>query len=411
MNKDKPNVDRQELYRLVWSEPISKLASSFYVSGSYLARMCRDLDVPTPPRGYWAQIKAGKMPKKTALPIRKPGTPSVWIRSASSSIPTDIRPIPPEPREEIPALRRKTVSHGLLEDAKDIFAKSKVSYSSVFLSPRHRKVVDILTTQKSLEKTIAFAQRLFSRLKDYSYQVTLANHEDSFRKPDVDEEEIPRDKKNDQYRTFPWRPSPCTVAYFGTVAVGLTIVEMTMRVKLPGWYSEKSEGSGRYRLYAYSPYRHTSLIRSWQDTKEQPLAGRFDEIISDMESMARSIPGLIEEGERLAQIEQERREAEWKAYQRKQDLESRERVRKESQESLEELINSWAILKSQRAFLEELAGAIDAVAPEIRESLLGKLKEAQSLLEGKTVVDIIKSWKTPEERYAALPSWLKYKEE
>jgi len=408
---DKPNLDRQELYRLVWSEPISKLASSFNVSGSYLARICRDLDVPTPPRGYWAQLKAGNKPKMTALPARKPGTPSVWIRSASSSIPTDIRPVPPEPREEIPVPRRKVVSHGLLEDANDIFAKSKASYSSVFLSPRHRKVVDILTTPESLGRTITFAQRLYSRLKDYGYQVTLANHEDSFCKPDVDEEEIPRDKKNDQYRTFPWRPSPCTVAYFGTVAVGLTIVEMTIRVKPPGWYSEKSEGSGRYRLYAYSPYRHTSLIRSWQDTKEQPLTSRFDEIISDMETMSRSIPGLIEEGEKRARIEQERREAEWKEHQRKQDLESRERVRKESQESLKELINTWAILKNQRAFLEELAGSIDEVAPETRELLLGRLGEAQSLLVGKTVADIIQSWKTPEERYAALPSWLKYEEE
>ena len=72
MNKDKPNIDRQELYRLVWSEPISKLASSFNVSGSYLARMCRELDVPTPPRGYWAQLKTKKMPKMAALPARKP---------------------------------------------------------------------------------------------------------------------------------------------------------------------------------------------------------------------------------------------------------------------------------------------------------------------------------------------------
>ena len=127
--------------------------------------------------------------------------------------------------------------------------------------------------------------------------------------------------------------------------------------------------------------------------------------------MARSIPGLIEDGEKRAQIEQERREAEWKEHQRKQDFESRERVRKESQESLKELINSWAILKNQRAFLEELAGAIDDVDPEIRESLLVGLREAQSLLAGKTVVDIIQAWKTPEERYEALPSWLKNDDE
>jgi hypothetical protein len=42
MGKEPSNVSREELYRQVWAEPISKLAVTYNVSGSYLARMCVD---------------------------------------------------------------------------------------------------------------------------------------------------------------------------------------------------------------------------------------------------------------------------------------------------------------------------------------------------------------------------------
>jgi len=33
-------VSRDELYRLAWTEPMTKIAEQFEVSGSYLARVC-----------------------------------------------------------------------------------------------------------------------------------------------------------------------------------------------------------------------------------------------------------------------------------------------------------------------------------------------------------------------------------
>jgi hypothetical protein len=53
-------VSREELSRLVWSEPMSKIAEQFDVSGSYLARVCTLLNVPRPERGYWAKLAVGR---------------------------------------------------------------------------------------------------------------------------------------------------------------------------------------------------------------------------------------------------------------------------------------------------------------------------------------------------------------
>lgn len=61
-------VTREDLYRQVWAEPMIAVGARYDVSSSFLARVCRRLSVPQPPRGYWAQIKVGKSLPRPALP-------------------------------------------------------------------------------------------------------------------------------------------------------------------------------------------------------------------------------------------------------------------------------------------------------------------------------------------------------
>lgn len=69
-------LTRDELYKLVWETPMSRLSERFGLSGNGLAKICRRLDVPYPPRGYWAKLAAGKKVKATALTKAKSGIPS-----------------------------------------------------------------------------------------------------------------------------------------------------------------------------------------------------------------------------------------------------------------------------------------------------------------------------------------------
>jgi hypothetical protein len=50
---------RQQLYELVWTEPVEKLAGKFGLSDRGLAKLCERHAIPTPPRGYWARKQAG----------------------------------------------------------------------------------------------------------------------------------------------------------------------------------------------------------------------------------------------------------------------------------------------------------------------------------------------------------------
>lgn len=83
---------RQELYDLVWSEPMIKLAARYGISGNGLAKACRRADIPVPERGYWAKQQAGYEVRKTPLPPARADSPSrITIQ------PLEKRPAAPEP--------------------------------------------------------------------------------------------------------------------------------------------------------------------------------------------------------------------------------------------------------------------------------------------------------------------------
>ena len=84
-------VSREELYDLVWSIPMVKVAAKFSVSGSYMARVCSALNVPRPDRGYWAKLEAGKAPDQPALPESSAGEPQFWSHGDGDLSPAHAR--------------------------------------------------------------------------------------------------------------------------------------------------------------------------------------------------------------------------------------------------------------------------------------------------------------------------------
>jgi hypothetical protein len=75
---------RQELYDLIWSTPALKLAADFGISSVAVAKRCKRLEIPRPPRGYWAKVEAGRTPKKVPLP---PTAEEVFKETAKRRLP------------------------------------------------------------------------------------------------------------------------------------------------------------------------------------------------------------------------------------------------------------------------------------------------------------------------------------
>jgi len=66
---EKPIIcDRFTLYEEVWIEPVSVVSRRYGISDVGLAKVCKRLKVPLPPRGYWAKLRSGQKMKRPRLP-------------------------------------------------------------------------------------------------------------------------------------------------------------------------------------------------------------------------------------------------------------------------------------------------------------------------------------------------------
>lgn len=63
--------DRGALYHEVWSQPVLDVAKRYRISGVRLGKVCRALNIPVPPRGYWARVRSGASVRKPPLPRLK----------------------------------------------------------------------------------------------------------------------------------------------------------------------------------------------------------------------------------------------------------------------------------------------------------------------------------------------------
>ena len=60
---------RQTLYEEIWAEPMTTVAVRYGLSDNGLRKRCKALNIPLPPIGYWAKVKAGKpVPDRPSLP-------------------------------------------------------------------------------------------------------------------------------------------------------------------------------------------------------------------------------------------------------------------------------------------------------------------------------------------------------
>lgn len=82
--------DRKTLYHEVWTSPVTEVAKKYKVSDVAIHKVCKSLNIPTPPPGYWAKLRAGQQVEKTPLPqgddkSQKTGIQTGYTASASES--------------------------------------------------------------------------------------------------------------------------------------------------------------------------------------------------------------------------------------------------------------------------------------------------------------------------------------
>ena len=61
------DLAREELFALVWEKPTQEVAKELGVSDVAVGKLCARLQVPKPPRGYWARVRSGQTPRRPPL--------------------------------------------------------------------------------------------------------------------------------------------------------------------------------------------------------------------------------------------------------------------------------------------------------------------------------------------------------
>ncbi len=137
------DLSREDLYEKVWTMPGSKLSDEFGISDVAIAKRCRKLNVPRPPRGYWAKIEAGKRVKREPLP---PTHEEVFVQEASKPVGESLK----LPAESVPL-------HPLAAEFLRTAKSAKLSYDRKRVHVRERTIPEAdISKEVALRAAMAF---------------------------------------------------------------------------------------------------------------------------------------------------------------------------------------------------------------------------------------------------------------
>jgi len=293
-----------------------------------------------------------------------------------------------------------------------------LSHDADYLKPEKWTLIDLAVTKTGLDKALAFANELFTHLEDRGHRVVLSPKEARFYRTEIDEHEVPK-KHRGYYHNDLWCPHRCTVVYIGTVAIGLTIIEMSEEVEVRSvngkyvrvedyvppkrgydhsWTTTREMATGRLCLQAYSPYCRATWDKRWQESEKRELFRQIKTIASELERAAVDIARMVEEGERQAELQRKRWEIE-EVWRCKIEAERRAaEARKESRDEIFQIISEWEKVNQIEQFFRVAEQQAASLGEEDRDRLLERLRLARELVGSIDALDHFLKWKSPEER-------------
>jgi hypothetical protein len=155
---------------------------------------------------------------------------------------------------------------------------------------------------------------------------------------------------------------------------------------------------GRLALRAYVPTRSAKWEQHWREAKVGELPKKFNAIVRDLKASIPAIMQQAEEAQKQAEIESQRREAEWREYRRREEERRRAEAFKESRQQLLLIVEHWALARNIESFFEDAERRATDLPPKEQESVKARLQTARKTLGGTNALDHFGQWKAPEER-------------
>ena len=177
-------LTREELYELVWTVPMQRLAERYGISDVALAKTCRKLVIPVPPRGYWRRKETGRVPARPPLPRPRPGTRTAITMNLERE--RDLPPSSPEvaarvvyealPENRIRVPDRLSRPHPLVRETAAALRQRRSS-SDAPGSWRPARRLDIRVTPKHLGRAIRIFDALVKALEARGIPISVLTDE------------------------------------------------------------------------------------------------------------------------------------------------------------------------------------------------------------------------------------------
>jgi hypothetical protein len=321
--------------RIQLATPMSRLAVQYGLSGNGLAKICRRLDVPNPPRGYWARKEAGKKVNQAALPAIRPGTRTQV--TIAPGLPASPPPqMPPELEDGLAAARRLTA--GLRVPIK-LHRPHQVVAGWIEERQRSRDQAKAHSWGRGdyVPPDFAAMERRRHRLLSTLF-IALEKHGYTAK---VDER-------------------GCPAVEIARQPAAVIIKEKYRQVRQPLTAEEKKRGFNPERPWrqemqptgvlqlSIEPRLHPTLRQSWIDAADQPLEEQFSEIAAVFIAAA---PILLERRRQYEENERRRREEEMRRYKERQ----RQQLERSRLRGFLELASRWKEVETARLFQDALA--------------------------------------------------------
>lgn len=299
---------REELYELVWATPMARLATEYAISDVGLAKLCARHDVPTPPRGYWAQREAGKAPKRPPLPPSEDHAPIQLARVEETDDPEEgelARALAAlkRPEHRVAVADRLTSPCALVKEARAALEEATPDAWGI-LEPR-RRCLGVRVSRGARARALRIADALLKAFAEHGWPVTITDR--------------------------------ATVVELREVSIGLSIEEILETVEVavePDLRADRYAFHYARRQTAHKPSGRlcvhievheelwgAALQRRWRDSATRALEDRLELVLVGMLKLAY---GVRAERARRRRREDEERE---RARQRRAELEEQQRRR------------------------------------------------------------------------------------
>lgn len=341
-------LSREELYKEVWKTPIHQLSGKYGLSDVGLAKVCKRMGIPRPPRGYWRRLQTGGKPHKVALPkpreddklevelsgnpgkARTSGTPATKKQSRVAKRPPVLSDALDNP-------------HPLVATALTQLEPAKEDHSGIVV-PRAKRVLDIRVSRPEIDRSLRLLDTLIKSWEAEGLTVRFIKEGDNF----------------------------ATSLCFGDEQFQIRIEEgiedynpgPTDDEKLkPKWSWEERKGhraTGILTLYLNGEHTgfHSRFNRRYFDRSGIPFESKTHQIWAagmDYFDKRASYNIELEERKRATEAAQQRRREEWKRWEEEHKREREEqRLREIEDKKIQELAEAagkWTTAEQMRKFI------------------------------------------------------------